>query len=217
MRIPLSSQLEFSSPSPRISPTAHSAALIPFALISMFLNLGYKVAPTQPPAIEAQLQIHRLHSWNKCVCNYRGEMWWELSEIHVRIVFLSCSFHKFKGALLGFSVMRCVTNIPTCYRGKTKIYLTNSKPIISFKIPPQLWVNNSAAFFFLNLEELNLWFYKVASVETNFHLRSDVFSPGLDYPSNTHAPPTAALILSSQTSHLFILSIYWVFFPSSTR
>lgn len=46
MHIPLSAQLEFSSASPRISPTAHSAALIPFALISMFLNSGYKVAPT---------------------------------------------------------------------------------------------------------------------------------------------------------------------------
>lgn len=98
MHIPLCSQLKFSSPSPRISPTAHSTAAIPFALISMFLNLGSKVAPTQALAIETQLRIHQLHSWNKCFCNYRGETQWELrlSEICVHIIFFSAGCTNWK-------------------------------------------------------------------------------------------------------------------------
>lgn len=79
---------EIRTPLPHISPTAHSAAPIPFALISMFLNLEYKVAPIQPPAIETQLWIYRLHSRNKCVRNYRGETQrqFRLSEIRVHVL-----------------------------------------------------------------------------------------------------------------------------------
>lgn len=56
----------------------------------------------------------------------------------------------------------------------------------------------------------SLWVYKVESVEAHFHLRSVVFSPGLDYPTDTHAHPSAALLSSYQPS--FYSSNYFFIF-----